>query len=151
MSFSPDGTLLAVGNGTVWLYDVVSGREPRALKGDPFNVAFSPNGTMLAAGMHGGKAILWDMTSLQVLGTFRNANAPGYYTLVAFSPDGKLLALGDMDASLWKVTTGALIRTISQDTNTVIFLSDGKLLATSKGCGTSRQATGCAILRLSAS
>src|SRR5205085_641332 len=56
-------------------------------------------------------------------------------TVVAFSPDGKLVATGsdDKTAKVWHVTTGKLINTLSEQRGAVYavtFSPDGKEVAT---------------------
>jgi len=50
---------------------------------------------------------------------------------VAFAPDGKTILSGSWDGTLtlWDIATGQLLRTFSDDTNTVLgvaFAPDGK-------------------------
>jgi WD40 repeat protein len=106
-AFSPDGSLLAVSDGsTIGLWDTASGRELRHFGGARVNartVAFSPNGRLLAAGKHDGSIRLWSPDNGAVLG-----DVPGHgqaVTALAFSPDGKLLASGSEDTTvlLWDV------------------------------------------------
>ncbi len=120
--FSPDGRTLASGGcavnfvkyycsqGEVQLWDIVS-RQPlgEPLSGPPgpvYDVAFSPDGRLLAAGGNVkldlsrfpklGQTYLWDVSNLSspvLLGApLTGHSAP--VESVAFSPDGKLLASG---------------------------------------------------------
>ncbi|MDE0636983.1 MAG: hypothetical protein OXI43_14190, partial [Candidatus Poribacteria bacterium] len=55
ITFSPDGKMLASGNGdsTLRLWDVATGEEKRTLRGhtgNAFSVAFSPDGKTIASG-----------------------------------------------------------------------------------------------------
>ena len=94
-SFSPDGKLLAVGSwlgtGKVWLTDPL--REVWTLHGFLLgidSVAFSADGTRLAAGSGGKEAIkLWDVASHQELLTLEGEGST--YSQTAFSPDGNTI------------------------------------------------------------
>src|SRR5262249_52420127 len=67
------------------------------------SLAFSPNGAMLASSScpkyaladdcERGEIRLWDVLKQQPLGSPYTSEGPGFRT-IAFSPDGKLLALG---------------------------------------------------------
>jgi WD40 repeat protein len=63
-TFSPDGSILASGSGdgTVMLYDVVSGTLQRTLsehKKYVNAISFSPDGVILASGSTDGTVKLW--------------------------------------------------------------------------------------------
>src|SRR5262249_11228116 len=105
--FSPDGKRLATASGdkTVKVWDAQTGQELVPLKntGVVENVAFSPDGKRLATGTPGrmepgnvlqprqrvpAEVKVWDAQTGEKLFTHQ-----GYFS-VAFSPDGKRLALG---------------------------------------------------------
>ncbi|MBI5929584.1 MAG: protein kinase [Chloroflexi bacterium] len=73
------------------------------------DVAFSPDGKLLASAGQDGRIILWDAVTHQRIREFTGMT--GAVNGVAFSPDGKLLALGGTDALLylWDVQTGELL------------------------------------------
>jgi WD40 repeat protein len=109
LAFSPDGTTLAVGGGDPWvgpgsleLYDVATGKylfefEPSTSfpccdMVTVHDLAFSPDGTLLATANGDGSILLWDTAT----GQERNflGEHTGWASSVAFSPDGTLLASG---------------------------------------------------------
>jgi WD40 repeat protein len=115
------------------VWDAVGGKVLLTIKTD-FNVAdvaFSPDGTRLAAGgMTGLK--LWDAATGQELASLptraRMVNS------VAFSPDGKLLAAGgswDRQAEVWDLATGRRLFTVRTGGVTrLTFSPDGRWLVT---------------------
>ena len=102
LSFSPDGTLIAIAGGKeVWLWDVASKQQVATLQlGDEdettaLSLSFSPDGTLLAIAGFGqgedGTAWLWDVASRKQVATLQH---DGYWTRsLSFSPDGTLLAI----------------------------------------------------------
>ena len=116
------------------------------LPGDPSNfgvlqVAFSPDGKLLAAAYGDGYVRLWNPVTGQAVGTLLPADTSLGRSVfaVAFSPDGKLLATADTAGyvRLWNPATGQAIGApLPADTGPVggvdgvAFSPDGKLLAT---------------------
>ena len=146
--FSRDGKLLASGSrdSTIKLWDVESGSEVRTLRGHPSgvsSVAFSPDGKLLASSSSRDTIIkLWEVGSGTELRTFRGhfsevSSMPfsSYgVSSVAFSPNGKLLASGNLDRTvkLWDVERGSELRTFmghSAGISSVALNPNGKLLA----------------------
>ena len=109
-------------------------------------VAFSPDSKTVAAGglsldktteTFGGVLELWNAKTGALLSTLATASNGGVLT-VAFSPDGKTLAVGGTGngggvLELWNVSTGTLSKTLSSAANSgvtsVAFSRDGKTLA----------------------
>jgi WD40 repeat protein/transcriptional regulator with XRE-family HTH domain len=114
------------------------------LPGDPsgfgvLQVAFSPDGTRLAAAYSDGYVRLWNPATGQAIGFALPADTGpgGAANGVAFSPDGKLLATADGDGyvRLWNPVTGQAVgapflAVTTGGVNGVAFSPDGKLLAT---------------------
>jgi WD40 repeat protein len=93
VALSPDGRQLALagGAGGVFLYDARTGELQRALAGQPgavYDLAYSPNGALLAAGGE-AQAVLWDVAAARALHVLPGA---GPAWRVAVSADGGSLA-----------------------------------------------------------
>ena len=100
-----------------------------------WSLAYSPDGTVLAAGLAKGTVKLWDVKTGQPGATF---SAPDVRALT-FSPDGKFLAAGAGSVTLWDTATWQLRATLQrhQDViHTVAFSPDGWTLASASQDGT---------------
>jgi eukaryotic-like serine/threonine-protein kinase len=97
------------------------------------SVAFSPDGTRLAAGIENGTAPIWDVATGKEVQRLRGHSS--CVNTVRFTPDGKRLATASCDGSvrLWDAASGRQERILLQGSAPVLSLaisSDGQLLAT---------------------
>jgi WD40 repeat protein len=111
LAISPDGKRLAAGGGTgvktgVKVWDAETGKELYTfggLSGEAFCLGFSPDGQRLAAGTRNfadqekargirGEVRFWDLTTGKPAATWKPHGQ--YVKTLAYSPDGKRLALG---------------------------------------------------------
>ena len=140
MAFSQDSRLVAVGGngGTVLVWDRAAGREAARLPGGW--VEFSPDGTLLAAGLDNAVR-LHDVATWHELAAF-GGHTP-YVKCLAFSPDGKTLATGDWQGTLrlWDVPGKRLLASRQVEVMVLLtlgFSPDGRRLVTSGGDGVVR-------------
>jgi WD40 repeat protein len=163
VAFSPNGKIQAAGkDGNVYFWNPATARLTATLtSGRPIangvvSVAFSRDGTMLAAGGENGSAYLWHTLTRIPAGVF---HVPGEVSAtalnpvsVAFSPDGRILATGDGDGGtyLWTPATGKRIAAFTGGGcdgaaaasdgygASVAFSPDGRTLAVIEGAPTAR-------------
>ncbi len=103
---------------------------------EAFTLAFSPDGTLLASGSgdgmgRGAQVIVWDVATGRPL---RRLNESDWILGLAFSPDGKVLAVSDFEKrlALYGVETGELIKVFKEQEHhkgPLAFSPDGKTLA----------------------
>jgi WD40 repeat protein len=160
LRFSPDGKALAggmmtqggaLGESTLYLWDVASGKELVQLDSHEFSwgtpLAFSPDGKVLAAGGGGEQTPmvrLWDTATGKELCRHTWHREP--VAAVAFSPDGKLVASGpsflgtrDNSVQVWEAATGRLIRCFEghhSGVDSLAFSPDGLAVASGGGDST---------------
>jgi WD40 repeat protein len=109
LAFSGDGRMIAVASGEqdISVWEVATGQKRLTLstkgKGWVRCVAFSPDGTALAAGTS-DDIHLWGVWSGQVVGRFTGHRGP--VRSLAFRPDGKALISGSEDttALVWDLS-----------------------------------------------
>jgi WD40 repeat protein len=102
------------------------------------DVAFSPDGHLLAAISFTATLYLWNMPSGAEV--FHKQAQTGEGTAVAFSPDGTTIATAGLDgATVWS-TSGTKLQTMSGGgrVESVAFSPDGRTLATGGGDGVAR-------------
>ncbi|GEM_PF-1969297 len=152
--FSPDGALVyccGLG-GPVYIVDAKTGKRDRALRAPQTRAssfAVSRDGKTLAISEYlTGDVVLWDLDRREEVRRFPAGptQMPGSLLLpgMSFSPDGKLLATGDMLGRLriWDVATGH--DTLPQPghagaVNDLAFASDGLTLVTGGDDGSVRE------------
>lgn len=136
LSLGPDGRTLTVGTGeSVLTLNVPSHGQVSELTDHPgWLVASAPVGEVTAVALRLGAVVeLWEVGSGRLLGLL-----PGGATAasVAFSPDGRLLAVGDHEGSvtLWLVATRQALARFQPggdgEVAAVAFSPDGHLLST---------------------
>ena len=150
--FSRDGKKVYAGNGdgTISEWDVATGNETRNWKahGDGiFNLVFSPDYRILASDGHGDFTVkLWDTKTWREIHTLANPKTENLLQRVksvAFSPNGKLLAVSETGfdtklnkyvfnrTNVWNIETGEKLFTVEghkSDIDAVIFTPDGRFV-----------------------
>lgn len=112
-AFSPDGKLLALGqggetdgNGKVFLVEAATGKKLQELSGHQYGIThltFSPDGKLLASSGRDTTVRLWSLPDGKLareLGKPRGGQFKDWIHAAAFSPDGRRVAAGDMAGQL---------------------------------------------------
>ncbi|KFY52789.1 hypothetical protein V496_08173 [Pseudogymnoascus sp. VKM F-4515 (FW-2607)] len=140
IAFSPDGKLLATAsiNELVRIWSLATRNTLQILEPNSMvtTMAFSPKGNILACAVYdkvyGFTLRLWDSATGKEMQTESRMDSNCCIRCIAFSPDGKLLALfSDKIIHLRDPATGCLLRIFTHDSNpgSIAFSPDGKLLA----------------------
>jgi RNA polymerase sigma factor (sigma-70 family) len=151
IAFSPDSKTIAhndLSSDTVYLHDVATGKLIREMKrpGDTtLHLVFSPDGRFLASMPQSrvedkGEVSIWNVHEGKEVQRFTHPFPKAMSG--AFSPDGKLVAIGGARAGLvlWDVETGKEIRRLNPHGGVmaIAFSLDGKTLATASPRGAIR-------------
>ena len=150
VAFSPQkSTTLASGSrdGTIILWDVENPENKiilctpvaRALEGGRIkihgqeieSIGFSPDGSILAAGLQNGIIKLWDVETYELIDTL--SGHTDSINSVVFSPDGHILASASKDTTirLWNMETRKNIKKLTghkRSVRSVAFSKDGRVL-----------------------
>jgi WD40 repeat protein/DNA-binding XRE family transcriptional regulator len=147
VAYSPDGTLIAsIGaRGEVNMWDTNSGKLIRTLDGVAdevgSSIVFSPDGSILAAAWV-TQVTLWDIRSGEMISNLSGKSVGttiGYNLAVgqiSFSPDGKRLAVANMDgvSKVWDYATQSQALSLEfeemQPPKAIAYNPEGSLLAT---------------------
>lgn len=118
-------------HGEIRLWNLHTGVELATLSQKAKALAFSPDNIILAAS-DPEKTLLWDVrTGLEI----SQLDVKQFSGVVAFSPDGTMLATGGMrdETHLWRVNTGAKFATLTATVNefpkVLAFSPDNSILA----------------------
>jgi WD40 repeat protein len=138
---SPFGSVLASGSRdhTVVLWDLRNWQRGRVLEGateEIERVAVSADGARVAAGTQ-SSALLWDAESGKSL--LRAALPIFWRRVLEFSPDGKILAVGDTQLRLFDATSGnelKRVQALERPVAALAFAPDGRQLAMASLDGT---------------
>jgi WD40 repeat protein/tRNA A-37 threonylcarbamoyl transferase component Bud32 len=150
LAYSPDGRYVAVAlhQQVVVLWEAETGREVQVFRGHTSlvkNVAFSPDGSLLASGAgdlvrsEPGEVRVWDVASGREVFHLRGHTDPIYG--VSFSADGRRLVSASQDhtVKVWDLDTGQEALTLRAHADTVsavAFSPDDTRLATACADGT---------------
>lgn len=139
VSFSPDGSLLAVGGTSgVHLYNIEQLSEVNFLATKTWarSVAFQPGNGAIAAGVFDGSVQFWSGPGYNLSQSFSGSGA--WVRSISFSADGALVASASDDDKLriWNTADGAQVMVIDQDTTglrAVALAPDGRTVAGAMG------------------
>jgi WD40 repeat protein len=147
VAYSPDGRTLAAANGRgiVQLWDTATWKEVRTLGGLPYAttvyVTYSPDGRTLTLAHADGTVKFWDAATGREVRTLRGhafttvlSIMGGINTPLAYSPDGRTLAVAGSDGTvaLWDTAAGKEVRTLHGHAGLamhVAYSPDGRTLA----------------------
>lgn len=118
IAFSPDSSLIALAgsmDGNVEIFNTADGTLEMLLSGHSQTVnqvAFSPNGEIIATGSNDNTIRLWDAQTGELLNALEGHQ--GRVNRLVFSSDSTWLVSGADDNTLrrWNVTSGELLKTL---------------------------------------
>jgi WD40 repeat protein/tRNA A-37 threonylcarbamoyl transferase component Bud32 len=134
-AFSADGRrLFTESDGRIYVWDARSGRPVQDLEVHPSeiiaSISVSPDGRRLAVALYQGRAVKvfdWDGERLAEARTLQGHPSP--VTAAVYSPDGKLLATGDVHGfKLWNAETLEERGAVATPAEQLAFAPDGRTL-----------------------
>jgi WD40 repeat protein len=157
LAFSPDGRYLAGGSYSIGIWNLQTGQIHKLLQGHEGGikcVAFSKDSRFVASASSDKTARVWNTETGETIKTFQTLTPlvvkyspePQKWKMpvtgVAFSPDGKTLAMATGRAvHLWDIASGNQSRVLeghAQSVTGVVFAPDNRLLASASLDGTVR-------------
>jgi WD40 repeat protein len=142
LASDPSGSRLAVAGSGAWASPLSKGDQPLKLSGAQFyRIAFSPDGTRIAAAGVDGTVPIWNAETGDLETTLKGQTDS--VADVAFSPDGAEIATASLDRTVWvwDAVSGKVLKTLTGHSNpvdAVAFSPDGSRIATASFDGTAR-------------
>ncbi len=138
LGFTSNGHIVAATNkAEIHVWDALTGQSVVTFDQSIslWNIAFSPNGKMVASFDDDGLLKLWDMQTGEEIYTLAHNDAWITIWSLVFSPDSEMLASGNFDGNItfWDTHTGKEVNNLvdpNGSISSIAFSSDGKVLAT---------------------
>lgn len=131
VAFSPDGAKLASGDefGIIKIWNVADGTVSREWRAHIFRavrgILFSPEGDLLVSAGEDGIEV-WDTKNWSLVRQFRQGATTAS---LAFSADGKVLAIGGFETILIQVSDWKELRRLRNSSRVLALSPDGQFLA----------------------
>ena len=138
LTLSSDGSLLILTDGRIRIYDTATNTLLHTRFSIARTSAFSPTENIYAAGSSNGRVQVFDGTTRFLLYTLVPPSSDQHTTGLAFSPDGRYLAIAGSTNGVvvWNLQTRTIDRTIPvSQANSLSYSPDGRLLAIGRVAG----------------